>query len=597
MRVQVNTRSSSRDYAASAILSLALLLLLFGDRISKIGVPWGASDMTMYYNLVRYWNFWGFSRAEDMAFPLGADPNLFSGDAVISYAFGSLVYAISGNPFAGINLLFLLSFPVVSVLALACIRSVGLKGPWAIVLSVSFSFIPFHIWRGLEHIHLSLLFGATAGMLIVLLVMKGTWKEWTEGKPTATSRWRIIGVGALVLVAAWTSLYFAVFSSVLLLAAVVWRWTRGDGTATLFRALALPLSAIAAIALSLLPALLARQQTPGGTSVATREPLESVTYAGNLFVAILPAPIVKQFEAYNQFIFTNLQNWPDRNESMWLSNYGTWISVMCLGIFIFGLGWSARRRQRPNAFSNRPSPSENFPLTGLAYLVVVTLLFFVPWGLNFLFAAGLSGQIRAWNRFAPILILLFILGAAACLSRWRWPHNRPVSITAALVGVLLIAFTQVLPLSALVKAYADGGANRLNAAFSYTQKVKAFLSDGCGVFTFPSMKYPNAGGYDSIIQNYDHLYLLLPDNGLAISYGGHQGTPETEIADRFEEITLSQSIDIYDVNELKALGFCGAHLDRGEKEKSEPLHGQLWTLLGEPEAVSADGRWEFFSFN
>lgn len=360
MRVQVNTRSSSRDYAASAILSLALLLLLFGDRISKIGVPWGASDMTMYYNLVRYWNFWGFSRAEDMAFPLGADPNLFSGDAVISYAFGSLIYAISGNPFAGINLLFLLSFPVVSVLALACIRSVGLKGPWAIVLSVSFSFIPFHIWRGLQHIHLSLLFGATAGMLIVLLVMKGTWKEWTEGKPTATSRWRIIGVGALVLVAAWTSLYFAVFSSVLLLAAVVWRWTRGDGTATLFRALALPLSAIAAIALSLLPALLARQQTPGGTSVATREPLESVTYAGNLFVAILPAPIVKQFEAYNQFIFTNLQDWPDRNESMWLSNYGTWISVMCLGIFIFGLGWSARRRQRPNAFSNRPSPSENF---------------------------------------------------------------------------------------------------------------------------------------------------------------------------------------------------------------------------------------------
>ena len=111
------------------------------------------------------------------------------------------------------------------------------------------------------------------------------------------------------------------------------------------------------------------------------------------------------------------------------------------------------------------------------------------------------------------------------------------------------------------------------------------------------MKYPNAGGYDSIIQDYDHLYLLLPDNGLAISYGGHQGTPETEIADRFEEITLSQSIDIYDVNELKALGFCGAHLDRGEKEKSEPLHGQLWTLLGEPEAVSADGRWEFFSFN
>ena len=133
MRVQVNTRSSSRDYAASAILSLALLLLLFGDRISKIGVPWGASDMTMYYNLVRYWNFWGFSRAEDMAFPLGADPNLFSGDAVISYAFGSLIYAMSGNPFAGINFLFLLSFPVVSMLALACIRLVGLKGPCASV--------------------------------------------------------------------------------------------------------------------------------------------------------------------------------------------------------------------------------------------------------------------------------------------------------------------------------------------------------------------------------------------------------------------------------------------------------------------------------
>ena len=47
------------------------------------------------------------------------------------------------------------------------------------------------------------------------------------------------------------------------------------------------------------------------------------------------------------------------------------------------------------------------------------MLFFVPWGLNYLFADLVTTQIRAWNRLLPFLLLLFILGAAAAAA----PHE------------------------------------------------------------------------------------------------------------------------------------------------------------------------------
>lgn len=55
-----------------------------------------------------------------------------------------LVNMISGNPYLGINLLLVLSFPLVGALAYISIRLIGLRGPLAVALALTFTFIPFH---------------------------------------------------------------------------------------------------------------------------------------------------------------------------------------------------------------------------------------------------------------------------------------------------------------------------------------------------------------------------------------------------------------------------------------------------------------------
>ena len=589
--------SKTSDYLISALVSCVLVVVLFGDRLLNVDAPWGSGDMSNYYNLVRSWSGWGFAFSDQMAFPLGSDPNLYAGEAVIPYALGSLVYQVAGSPFAGLNIVLLLSFPLVAVLAMACLRVVGLTGPFAVVLSVSFAFIPFHIYRGFEHLHLALLFGATAGMLVVLYLASGLWQRWTEFSSDGFRVRRLIGVGVLLLVSSWTTLYFAVYTIILLIAAVIWRWAQGDGKSALLKAMALPVFAAGATALSLVPTYLARQRVVGGDLVGARDHLDSVTFAGNLFVAASPAPNVADFSLYNQLALAIVETWPSKVESLWLSNYGTWISSACLVVYLVGLAWASRqgRLQQPSAFAGaaeRPQAS----LTSITYLLVVSLLFFIPWGANFLFALGVSTQIRAWNRMTPIVLLLVLLGAAACLARWQWTKGPVVGAVAVILGVVVVAYTQVIPAKSFAQTIIDEGIAERSVVGKYARGVSDAAPSGCGVFTLPIMKFPNAGPYDAVIDDYDHLRLLLTGEELAISYGGHEGTPEAEVQQQFRDDWKNQPIVEQDIVRLQDLGFCGIHLDRGEQSNSQDVHDQLRKILGEPRVLSEDSRLEYFSF-
>ena len=67
----------------------------------------------------------------------------------------------------------------------------------------------------------------------------------------------------------------------------------------------------------------------------------------------------------------------------------------------------------------------------IAYLIVVCLLFFVPWGLNYLIAGTITAQIRAWNRLTPIILLLFLLGAAAIIEAMSMPISSRTELTTS----------------------------------------------------------------------------------------------------------------------------------------------------------------------
>lgn len=570
------------EAAIAAVIAAALALLVFGPIWSAMRGPLGAGDMLATYVNADNWGGYAYAPTTQYGFPLGMNLNYSPNIDLTENTFARLVNLVSGSPFLGINLLLFLSFPVVAALAYLLLRMVSRGGPVAIALAVAISLIPYHFGRGLGHTYLATMYGGVTGLILVFVIGMGL-LPGLLGPQASTAR-RVVNwllLAALVVVSAWSGLYYAAFTVILGAAAVIWRIAQRDRWRDIAAA-ATPVIAVGATAvLGFLPGLLTTLRSPLAAPLAERTPIESVTFAGNLAMALTPAPIsqLPGMYRYNDEVYAAFGSAPVL-ENTALTNYGTWVTSACLVVFLVGLVVRARRGQ--------PVPS---PLPFIAYLTVVVILFFVPWGLNYLVAGTVTAQVRAWNRLLPILLLLFIVGAMAVLARSRL--GRPSSWAYALAAVVIavVAVEQVIPFRA---AYADGaarGASILAEAEAYAADVNAAIPGDCGVLQLPYISYPEQGTVEEL-NDYEHFLHGLVNEDKDFSYGAVRNSEAAEplkgLGNRF---TTTQA------QQLVAEGFCGIHVDR----RGFTDRAWTWVTMGLTEqfgpavAEGRDGDWETFA--
>jgi hypothetical protein len=230
-------------------------------------------------------------------------------------------------------------------------------------------------------------------------------------------------------------------------------------------------------------------------------------------------------------------------------------------------------------------------LNFIVYLIFVTLAFFVPWGLNYLFAGTVTAQIRAWNRLTPILLLLFLLGAAAAIHRTRIATNMRFAIPISVVILALTALDSVLPFRSAYAASASESAEITKAGVEYAAAVNAAIPEKCGVLQLPQMAYPEAGRVGEI-NDYDHFWTSTTNKGKQWSYGAVKSTDAGVWAGQLPELPNDQQLA-----ELANGGFCAIHLDtRGFiTEKLPAMREYLTTRLGPAVATGFDGKWELYA--
>ncbi len=204
----------------------SLSLIVFGPLLDQLDVGWAGGDMlSTYVNSVN-WGGFAYTVTTQFGFPLGMNLNYFPGIDITENTFALVVNTIAGTTFLGINLLILLSFPLVAALAYLVIRLTGMQGPVAIALAVAFTFIPFHWGRALGHTYLSTLYSAVIGLALVLLVGSGLFERLLR---TGSRRRRIafvVAVVVMVVTVAWTGVYYVAFTLILGAAALLWRFAQ-----------------------------------------------------------------------------------------------------------------------------------------------------------------------------------------------------------------------------------------------------------------------------------------------------------------------------------------------------------------------------------
>ena len=306
-----------------------------------------------------------------------------------------------------------------------------------------------------------------------------------------------------------------------------------------------------------------------------------------MIAALLPAPVFIQsiFSSYNESIIGALSVAP-KVESTVSTNFGTLVTTLAFICLVVGLVMRSRSKSWQQTTSQLPL---------ISYYLTIAVLFFIPWGLNYLFAGTVTAQIRAWNRMLPVILLLAILAAGIVLSRTTLLKGtrRIVTIyTIAAVGVGATFINSVMPFASSYANSSMDASQVVSEVETYSDSINRAVPEKCGILQLPYMAYPE-NGPTLDLDDYGHFWppLTQRDYSKSWSYGAVKNTDESTWMAALPEIPSENDID-----EMISAGFCGIHIDsRGYVEPAATrINAELVERFGPPVATGKEGSWNFY---
>ena len=593
-------RSLVVDSLVTAALGAAVFVIGFGGDLRRVADPIGDGDLVQNYVAAKLWSDGTPFGNNTLGYPFGIEERYYPTTDVLQNALAGLISALSHNPFVGLNAVYALSFPIVALAALWVFRLVGVRGPMAIFTSLAFTAIPFH-WLRIEHIYLATMYSAVLGVGLAILIGTGSVERRLGGR----RRWPTIALLAvLCVVIAGSGIYYACFTILLCAVALVYRLAhRPPWRGALVSATPM-LGVIVLTGAMLTPAFIFVHAHPPLHPVADRPAMQSVTYSGSLAFTLVPAPVtqIPGLKKLNPVIkHAAVVGTTPRTPGVMLypyfgySNFGSLFTNLALALA--GVGWFRSVRRRAHAETSpepatdvvKPDTNVSFGLVGL--LLVTTVLFFVPWGLNIAFAALVTPQLRAWERLVPVIFLLFFTGAVVAWRSMGLPQKGRGPVLIAAGCLVILVFDSVLPYQKYLSLPAAGGQREARSGEQYADALNTAVPGRCAILQLPYQRFPespNLGG----LRTYYPFWPALTNPEKAWSFGAMKDTTAAQWQD-----VLANNIDASAVSDLAAAGFCGIHVDRRVLTASDNvlLTKRLSTLLGLPVATGHGGAWAAYA--
>jgi hypothetical protein len=491
----------------------------------------------------------------------------------------------SSNPSVVVNLFFLSTFALASFTSYLVLRALGVGAGAAGVVSVLFSLLTYHFFRGESHLLLSAYYGIplAAYLFLKLLGQEQLFARWLSRRTLATV--------AICAAIGSDNLYYATFAVAMLGAGtlvmlVVRRWRRalvGVGLAALVTA---------AVLVNLAPSLVYRAEH-GGDPVLERSAAFTETsdegFSLRIADLLLPSPVSRiaplrtLAKEYDHVIA------PNYCEACYATpgTVGTvgfvWLVLCALGTLVGAGGWFAVRALARNASVGVIAALAVASVGGVASLIEV---FVTP-------------DIRAWNRISVFIAFLSLLAVSMLLERlvaWLGPERRGRLLARATLLAVLVFGVYDQTSESFVPPYA-ATARQWRSDGRFVAEIERRLPRGASVFQLPYVPFPE--GYPETpvgdtVATYSTKYELLRgylhSQTLRWSYGAMKGTPadwSAQLAGQPLPYVLASAL---------AAGFDGLWVDPAgfEPGKAAQLRGALRELLGAGPLVSPLGDLWFF---
>jgi phosphoglycerol transferase len=463
------------------------------------------------------------------------------------------------------NAYYLLTFPLIAAVAHLVLRRLGASPPASAACAVLYALAPYHFLRGEGHLFIAGYFAVPVAAYLVLAVLLG--HRLLRGR-----EWRpALAVVAACVLVAWGSVYYAVFTLVLLALACLIAAVRRE-LPNVRQGMALIGVLAAALVVTLSPHIVHRIRHGPNPVVSVRQPFESEQFALTPAQLLMPIPghRLKPLAHLADRYMATTKTPGERSAQL-----GIVAALALVAAFAIVLA-SALAPDRLARIGPLPRAA--------SIAAVLSLLLGTTGGVSSVIAYLLSPQIRGWARLsifiAFFVLVLLAVGFDALRRRWG-----TAPWLAALAAVVVVGFLDGT--SAAGPDY-DGPARVWASDGRFVHAIEGRLGAGAMVFQLPYMGYPEVPAIGGML-DYDPAKGFLHSTKLHWSYGGMRGRA-SEWADDASALPIRGLLP-----SVAAAGFSGIWVDRAAyADRAAGLERELTRRIGAGPMASENGRLAFY---
>ncbi|MBS1847826.1 MAG: hypothetical protein JST73_06065 [Actinobacteria bacterium] len=514
----------------------------------------------------------------------------------------------SVRPFAAMNVYFLGGFAALAFVTFLVLNELRFRFWVASAISVLYTWLPYHVERGIDHLYRSAYLSAPISILVTIWVL--SWKDrflvdptgpvWGRRNLRTNLRWRRVwvAVGLCLFIGAFETMVMA-FTLVALVVSAAIAALRHRDIGWLGAAGAAAVAIAVTFGVLYLPNA-AYKATHGPNHVAARRyPSEQTRYGLQIGQMLSPVP-GHHIRALGNFSKDLQVQTPAPGEP------GQPIGILGTIGFVVLL-WAVVVHPFPPWVDGDPYDRRRL-LEQLGIITLVLTLFGTMSG----FALILSGlgfsQIRVWDRVVVLIAFCALATVAMGLERIidrvteridrRRDHSEPggsrsriaLAVPVILVTVAVTAFGLWDTDTGNASSYTNAADNaQAQVLEPFTAAIQKRVGAGGMIFQLPVVPFPENPPVAEM-QDYEGLLPYVYSKDLSFSYGATKGRPDADWQQRVDSDDPVSSLD-----GLRGLGFDGVLVDAdGYDDDGAAVSAKLTAALGPPVLVTPGDRWRFW---
>jgi phosphoglycerol transferase len=485
-----------------------------------------------------------------------------------------------------INIFYILTYIFISISATISLRLLNITPMTSILGGVLYSLLPYHFYRGENHLFLSVYTIVPFACVLILWIINGE-ICFNKIKPTSDKFYKNIfsvfnyKINISIIIAIFIGMdlsYYIFFSCLGISFAIIWNFLQERNFRKTFSSAVILLTVIISTLVNLIPYIITIFNGIESGIAGTRDSHGVEFFSLKISQLVLPVPNhrIHFFFRIRRYYDDKILNNPNEN---YMSSLGLLISAGLIISFLIGM-----MRFR-NTGKNRPVEAG---IQHSAVLNVFMVILGITGGISSLIAFIIP-SIRCYNRlsiyiaFYSLYIVVYYLNYFLLKLKTR---NISKMVIIAVIGIL--SALDMVSASNAVK-----GREREEQYYThkeFVKKIEDVTPAGSMIFQLPFVPSDHHTGFGNM-GKYQQFFPFIHSNSLRWSYRAQQGSEIEKWQNRIGCMPVESML-----KHLAGTGFMGLYIDTFGYTNAEynNLKYDILTTTGVKPIISKDGRMVYF---